>query len=343
MKSVILFRDSSGADLPALVELHRTAVTAYLPIYQLRCQESWAQRFLISFPFGQMSWYMCYNKEKKIKNFQMKQNHISHYHRHGSISYPVSIHQRLYSLIVIPILVLVMVFAVVRWLAPSLVHSNSQISVGYISIALLATFARLFVSYILALVISIPLAVLINKSAKAERVLLPLFDVMQSVPVLAFFPVVILFFVHYHFYNGAAVFILLLTMMWSIVFSVVGGLRVIPQDIKEAAKIFHVTGLSYVRQVLLPAVFPYIVTGSLLAWAGGWNIVIVAEVLHTYIPAGSQAQDLFGIGSLLVSSSAGGDQHSFFLSIVVMVIFVALLNFFVWQKLLRFAERFKFE
>jgi len=273
----------------------------------------------------------------------MKQNHINHYHRHMSISYPVSIHQRLYSLIVIPVLVLVLVFAVVKWLGPSLVHTNSSLTVGSIFLALLATFSRLIISYVLALVLAIPLAVLINKNAKAERILLPLFDIMQSVPVLAFFPVIILFFVHYHFYNGAAVFILLITMMWSIVFSVVGGLQVVPQEIKEAAKIFHVTGFSYVRQVLMPAVFPYIVTGSLLAWAGGWNIIIVAEVLHTYLPAGSQVQDLFGIGSLLVSSSASGDQQLFFLSMAVMVIFVAMLNFFIWQKLLKYAERFKFE
>jgi len=273
----------------------------------------------------------------------MKQNHIHHYHRHMSISYPVSVRQRLYSLILTPVIVLVLVFVVVQLLGKEVVHGGPEISIGYISIALLTTFGRLVVSYFLALMLAIPLALLINKSPKAERILLPLFDIMQSVPVLAFFPVVILFFVHYGLYNGAAIFILLVTMMWSIVFSIVGGLRVIPQDIKEAAHIFGVTGPSYVRQILLPAVFPYIVTGSLLAWAGGWNIVIVAEVLHTYMPAGSNVQDLFGIGSLLVSSSASGDQNVFFVSVSLMIVFVAFLNFFIWQRLLKYAERFKFE
>lgn len=272
----------------------------------------------------------------------MKQNHIHHYHRHMSISYPVSIHQRLYSLVLIPLLVLGLVFLVIKF-AGANINPVSHFGFGDIVLALLTTFTRLVTSYILALVISIPLALLINKSARAERILLPLFDVMQSVPILAFFPVVILLFVHYNFFNGAAIFILLVTMMWSIVFSVVGGLRVVPQDIKEAAQIFHIQGWTYVRQVLLPAVFPYIVTGSLLAWAGGWNIIIVAEVLHTYLPAGSSVQDLFGIGSLLVHASASGDQRLFFLAIMVLVIFVAILNLFIWQKLLRYAEKFKFE
>jgi NitT/TauT family transport system permease protein len=189
----------------------------------------------------------------------------------------------------------------------------------------------------------LPLALLINHSPKAERVLLPMFDIIQSVPVLAFFPVIILFFVHYNFYNGAAIFILVITMMRSIVFSVVGGLRVIPSDIKSAARVFGLKGWKYTDKVLLPAVVPYIVTGSLLAWAGGWNIIIVAEVLHTYIPGATSSVDLFGIGSVLVATAAGGSQASFFMALLVLIIFVGLLNFFVWQKLLKYAERYKFE
>ncbi len=286
---------------------------------------------------GRMPALPCYNY------FMSQPRHINHYRRHMSISYPVSIHQRLYSLVVVPFLVLILVFIVVEVLGKSFYHPLSGVSLNYVLLALLSTFGRLLIAFTLALIISIPLALLINKSPKAERVLLPLFDIMQSIPVLAFFPVIILLFVHYQFYNGAAIFILLVTMVWSLVFSVVGGLRVVPEDIKEAAKIFHVTGFSYVRRVLLPSVFPYLVTGSLLAWAGGWNIVIVAEVLHTYLPAGSHVSDLYGIGSLLVASSANGNQNSFILAIFCMVIFIGLLNFFVWQKLLHYAEKFKFE
>lgn len=271
----------------------------------------------------------------------MKSNTIRHYHRHFSFSYPSSIHQRVYSLAVIPIMVLLVVFFIISKFG--VLRVGIHLTFGYIVFALLATFFRLFISYILALALSIPLALLVNHSPKAERVLLPIFDILQSVPILAFFPVIILFFVHYNFYNGAAIFILLVTMMWSIMFSVVGGLRVIPQDIKSAAFIFHLTRREYIHKVLLPAVFPYIVTGSLLAWAGGWNIVIVSEVLHTYIPGGNSSQDLFGIGSLLVNSSASGDQKLFFITIVCMVIFIGLLNFFIWQKLLHYAEKFKFE
>lgn len=246
-------------------------------------------------------------------------------------------------MVIVPVLVVVGVFIVLRLLTAYNPITDSTINLSYLFSALAATFFRLFVAYVLALVLAIPLALLINYNAMAERILLPLFDIIQSVPVLAFFPVIILFCVRYNFLNGAAIFILFLSMLWNIVFSAVGGMRVIPSDIKSAAKIFHLKGWGYFREVLLPGIVPYLVTGSLLAWAQGWNIVIVAEVLHTYIPNGTQAQDLFGIGNILVASAAAGQHQVFFLAILFMVAAIGLLNFFVWQKLLRYAEKYKFE
>ncbi len=276
-----------------------------------------------------------------VKDHNFK--HIRRYHRHMSMSYPGSLHQRLYSFFIIPLILLGVVFFVMFKLGGRGFELQQTVTWPYVFSALIVTFARLLLAYVLALIIAVPLAILINYSKKAEQILFPLFDVIQSVPVLAFFPVVILFFVHYNFYNGAAIFVLLVTMTWSIVFSMVGGLQVIPSDIKAAAKVFHLTGINYIDKILLPAVVPYIVTGSLLAWAGGWNIIIVAEVLHTYIPGGSSNLDLFGIGSVLVASSAAGNNRVFFMALIALIIFVALMNFFVWQKLLKYSERFKFE
>jgi NitT/TauT family transport system permease protein len=107
--------------------------------------------------------------------------------------------------------------------------------------------------------------------------------------------------------------------------------------------VFGVKGGDYVRRILLPAIVPYAITGSLLAWAQGWNIVIVAEVLHTYIPGGSPSNDLFGIGSMLVNATASGQNGIFIVAILAMVLLIGFLNFFIWQKLLHYAERYKFE
>ncbi len=257
------------------------------------------------------------------------------------VSYPVSLWQRLHSAFA-PLVLIAALFAALKLfsifpVAPATVSSANILN------ALFASFLRLLVAYGWSLVLAIPLAMLVVHSPLAERIFLPLFDIVQSVPVLAFFPVIILFFLRFNFINGAAVFIIFISMLWNIVFSLIGGLKVIPQDIKSAAHVFNVRGFSYARRVLIPGVVPYLVTGSLLAWAQGWNIIIVAEVLHTYIPHGTSAQDLFGIGSVLVNAAAGGENGTFIAAILIMVGAIAILNFFVWQKLLHYAERFKFE
>jgi NitT/TauT family transport system permease protein len=259
-----------------------------------------------------------------------------------SVSYPVTIRQRLYSAIFGPAVFIVASLIILKLFSLSPV-APTGVSFAILVSAVLATFWRLLLAFLLALALSVPLALLIAKNHFTERLFLPLFDISQSIPVLAFFPVVIVFFVKFNLLNGAAIFILFLSMLWNLVFSLTGGLKVIPSDIKAAAQVFHLRKFDYLSKVVLPAIFPYLVTGSLLAWAQGWNVIIVAEVLHTYIPGGTGSQDLFGIGSLLVHSIASGRNDVFLGAMLVMILVIAFLNFFIWQKLLRYAEKFKFE
>jgi len=269
--------------------------------------------------------------------------HIRHYHRHVVFSYPVSLQQRIYSLFLLPLLLLVLILLFVQFAGAFPLEFIQTLPLARLLGALLATVSRLFIAFVFALIASIPLALLITTSQTSERFLLPLFDIIQSVPVLAFFPVIIVFFVNVNFLNGAAIFILFLGMLWNLVFNLVAGIKVIPSDIKDAATVMHITGLSYLDHVLIPAILPYLITGSLLAFAQGWNITIVAEVLHTYIPGATSSQDLFGLGSLLVNSVAHGDNALFVATLCTMVVAIALFNFFVWQKLLHYAQRYKFE
>ncbi len=267
--------------------------------------------------------------------------HISHYRRHSSISYPSRISLRLYSHVLIPGVVLVLAAIVVRSYAGQ--YNLSQIPWSHLFSALGISFGRLIIAYILSLALAIPLALAINANALTEKILLPTFDIIQSIPVLAFFPVLLVFFIRFHQLAAAAIFIIFINMLGNIVFSVVGGIREIPGDIKAASYIFHIRRGAYLRRVLIPAIFPYIVTGSLLAWAEGWNILIVAEVLHTYIPGGGSSLDLSGIGSTLVHASAAGQSGLFIAAIAVMVLAIGVMNLFVWQKLLRLAEKYRFE
>lgn len=264
-------------------------------------------------------------------------------HHQSVISYPVSPWQRIYSLALMPILLVLLVAGVLKFLQLAPASVPEQVSLFNMFWALGASFWRIALAYALSLLVAVPLAILVTHNRLTERILLPFFDVLESVPVLAFFPVVILFFVRYDFFDGAAIFIIFIDMMWNILFTMVGGLKSIPADIKLAAQAFGLKGFAYVRRVLLPAVTPHIVTGSILAWGQGWNIIIVAEVLHTYLPNSSASQDLFGIGSVLVHASTAQQSGVFIAAVLMMTIAIAALNIFIWQRLLHYAERFKFE
>ncbi len=261
---------------------------------------------------------------------------------HGNAPTPKTFFARVHSAL-IPVVVTLLFLVALRAISLFPFGSGASLSASYVAGAFFATLTRLFVAYIFALCAAVPLVALSRRSPLTEKIFLPFFDVMQSIPVLAFFPLIAGVFLQFGLGNAAAIFVLFLAMLWNIVFSLVAGLKAIPRDISWAAKVFGVRGFAYMRRVLIPAVTPSLVTGSLLAWAQGWNIIIVAEVLHAYIPFGTGADDLYGIGSILVDSVAAGEINTFVTAVVFLVGAIALINFFVWQRLLNHAEKYRFE
>ena len=268
---------------------------------------------------------------------------IRHYHHHYHFSYLTSKKRHFTSLLIVIAIITLILLVLFRILTPQNTINLKQLSPQDLFFASFNTLFRLFVSYVLALVLSIPVALFITKSAKTERIMLPISDIIQSVPVLAFFPIIVIAFIRLHAIEGAVIFILFMAMLWNFVFSMIGGLKTIPEDILSAAKIFGLKGLKKLWYITIPSIFPYIITGSLLAWAQGWSILIVAEALHSYIPGGSLNQDPLGLGSLLVNAFYSGQNAVFIASLAVMILLITLINFFVWQKLLHMAERYKFD
>lgn len=244
------------------------------------------------------------------------------------------------SAIVLPIVLFVLALIIV---GGGSIKAIGQVNAVILFSALGASVVRLLASYALSLVVGIPLALIAEANRRIESILLPIYDVMESMPILAFFPVIILFFVRYDWLEAAAIFIIFFNMLWNLVFNVIGGLKVIPRDIHAVADVFGYRGLARFRTFTLPAIFPSIVTGTILAFAEGWNMLIVAEVLHTYAPQSSGAADLFGIGSILVSSASAGDNATFLAATALILVAVVAVNLLVWQPLLMRSERYKFE
>lgn len=224
---------------------------------------------------------------------------------------------------------------------PSL-NSFSQVNYTALVGAAGATLLRLLISYAVSLVLALVIAITITSSKKLEGVALPVIDVLQSVPVLAFFPLAVLAFAEAGFLEGAALLVLILAMVFNIVFTLVVAIHTIPVDIELAAKNYGATGWRYFLYVIVPALFPAIITGSILAWGQAWNITIVAE----FINYGSVHQYLPGLGATLdqaASSSGAGNTALFIAALLTLVVLVILLNRLIWQPLINFSERFKFD
>src|SRR5258708_469212 len=266
-----------------------------------------------------------------------------HYHSRYHFSYAVSAKHHFFTSIGLIAFLLILVLFVLHWAVPVRLVDLQKLSFIDIVVASLATLYRLTIAYLLALVVAVPLAIFTTAHPKIEKILLPVFDILQSVPAFAFFPIIVLVFIKLSLFDFAAIFFLFMVMLWNLVFSMIGGLKAIPAEIHATAQVFGAKGFKALRLVTLPAIFPYIVTGSLLAWGSSWTIIIVAEVLHNYIPGSSPSQDLFGLGSLLVDAAYQNNNLQFLAALVAMILVISVMNFFIWQKLLRLAERFKFD
>ncbi len=261
---------------------------------------------------------------------------------HVAIHYPHGVGERVYGLFVFPAIAIAIFIAALLSSHQSLAGAGG-ISIRALGIATALTLARLLCAFVLSYAVAIPLAIAATHSAGAQKILLPVFDILQSIPVLAFFPVLVIVFISLGQTEVAAIFVIFLSMLWNFVFALIGGVGLIPRDIIYAAEVFGVRGVAYMRRVLLPALVPQMVVGGILALAQGWNIIIVAEVIRTYLPATSLVPNLFGLGSVLVEASASGNIALFLYALCAVVAVIAIINFFVWQPLLKYAQRFKFE
>ena len=204
-----------------------------------------------------------------------------------------------------------------------------------------ATFARVLVSLLIAAVWTIPAGVAIGFNPKLARVAQPFAQIAASVPATALFPVLLLAIVRLGGGLGVgSIMLMLLGTQWYVLFNVIAGAMAIPTDLREVADVFRFPRWDRWRTVILPGIFPYLITGMVTASGGAWNASIVAEYFHFR----GQTLQTFGLGAQISSASDAGNFHLLLLSTVVMAGLVVCVNRGVWRPLYRLAQtRFKLE
>ncbi len=204
-----------------------------------------------------------------------------------------------------------------------------------------ATFLRVWLALILAAAWTIPVGVKIGFSPKLARVAQPLAQIAASVPANAFFPIVLLILIRLGGGMGiGSMILLLLGTQWYILFNVIAGAMAIPTDLKEVCVVCRISGWQRWRKLILPGIFPYLVTGLVTASGGAWNASIVAEYFHLK----GQTFSVTGLGATISQATDTGNFDLLIAATIIMAAVVVTVNRLVWRRMYGMAEtRFKLE
>jgi NitT/TauT family transport system permease protein len=204
-----------------------------------------------------------------------------------------------------------------------------------IAVGAAATSLRVLLALALAALWTVPVGVAVGLRPRWARVVQPLAQVAASVPATALFPVVLLVLLRAGGgLQAASVLVMLLGTQWYLLFNVIAGASALPRDLQEAAASLRLRGVLWWRTFVLPAIFPYLVTGGLTAQGGAWNTSIVSEFLEF----GGRRHQVVGLGGLLTSAVAEGNMPLLAAATVTMAGLVVAVNRLVWRRLARLAE-----
>ncbi|MGA9544194.1 MAG: ABC transporter permease subunit [Candidatus Sulfotelmatobacter sp.] len=204
-----------------------------------------------------------------------------------------------------------------------------------------ATFLRVNLALLIGALWTIPAGVAIGFNPRLARIAQPLAQIAASVPATALLPVILLVLIRLGGGLGlASIVVLLLGTQWYVLFNVIAGAMAIPTDLKECCSVFRVRGIARWKKLILPGIFPYLVTGLVTASGGAWNASIVAEYFHFK----GQIYTTTGLGATIQQATDSGDFHLLLVATMMMAATVVTINRLVWRRLYGLAEtRYRLE
>jgi NitT/TauT family transport system permease protein len=197
------------------------------------------------------------------------------------------------------------------------------------------TFFRVNISLFLAAAWTIPTGVAIGFNPKLARIAQPLAQIAASFPATALFPVILLGLMKLGAGLGiGSIVLMMLGTQWYILFNVIAGAMAIPSELREVARLFHFTSLQRWTTVILPGIFPFLITGLVTASGGAWNASIMAEYFHLK----DQTLHTLGLGAQISAASDAGNFPVLLLATIIMALMVVTINRLLWRPLYRLAE-----
>ena len=198
------------------------------------------------------------------------------------------------------------------------------------------TLLRVVILVILASLIWVPIGVAVGLRPKLAEKVQPTAQFLAAFPANLLFPIAVSTIVRFHLAPKIWLTpLMILGTQWYILFNVIAGATAFPSDFREAAACFRVRGWRWWREVMLPGIFPYYVTGAITASGGSWNASIVSEAVNW----GPTRLSGAGLGAYIAQMTEAGDYPRIALGVAVMSVMVVVMNRLLWRPLYAFAER----
>jgi NitT/TauT family transport system permease protein len=228
-----------------------------------------------------------------------------------------------------------------RRLGPSVsIDLHPRALPGYAAMSL----ARMIMAYVLSLGVALVGGYAAARNPLLERILVPVLDVLQSIPILSFLPVVLLTMIALFPRQTlglelASILLIFTGMVWNLAFSFYHSLLAIPEDLLEAVRMMRLSWWQRFTTLELPAAAIGLVWNSMMSWAGGW-FFLMAEESFTLV---NRSFTLPGLGSYLATASSRGDLRSVGYGLAALVGLIVLLDQLVWRPLVVWSRKFKIE
>ncbi len=220
------------------------------------------------------------------------------------------------------------------------IHLDPSYLPGYA----LRTTARMFAALFASIVFTFTFSTLAAKSRRAGMVLIPILDILQSVPILGFLSFTVVFFMN--LFPGrvlgaelAAIFAIFTSQAWNMAFSFYQSLTTLPADLQEAARSFRLSPWQKFWRLDVPFAMPGLVWNTMLSMSAGWFFVVASEA----ITVGNTTFTLPGIGSYVAVALARQDLRAVFYAILAMLVVILLYDQLVFRPLVAWSGKFRFE
>ncbi len=224
-------------------------------------------------------------------------------------------------------------FGVIKY--TRLLHDLTAADWREIAVSAALTLSRVLAAVVLASLWAIPAGVFIGRNRRWARLLQPIIQVVASFPAPMIFPLVITGVMALGGGLGmGSILLLLLGTQWYILFNAVAGTSAIPSDFWEVTRLHRLTRWQCWRTLILPALFPSLLTGWITAMGGAWNASIVAE----YMKYQGKTLSTVGLGALISHATDQGRFHVLAAAVGVMAFIVVGFNRMIWAPLIRHAE-----